>query len=104
MDSIKRQVLASLSCICDPEIPLDIVSLGLVKDIKIKGNALSILMTLTTPNCPLENVIKQMVIKKLSTDFPDYKVDVEFDFSVPWSSNHISEEGKKKLKELGWKI
>ncbi len=104
MDNLKEKVLDILSEICDPEIPLDIVSLGLVKDVLLADKEIQVVMTLTTPKCPLEEIIKNVVLSKLKENFPDYTINLTFDFSKPWTSENISKEGKKKLRALGWKL
>ena len=104
MDNLKEKVLDILSEICDPEIPLDIVSLGLVKDVLLENKNINVVMTLTTPKCPLEEIIKNVVLSKLKENFPDYTISLTFDFSKPWTSENISDEGKEKLRALGWKL
>ncbi len=99
-------IIEALKEINDPEIPLDIVSLGFIKEVKIdEDNNLSIIATLTTHDCPMENYILNSIINKLKNKFSSLnEVSVQFDFSVPWSVDFISPEGKEKLRKLGWKI
>jgi len=102
--NLKDKALEVLSKVYDPEIPLDIVSLGLVKDVIVENNNIKVIMTLTTPKCPLEEIIKNAVLSKLKENFPDYNINLIFDFSKPWTSENISSEGKEKLRALGWKL
>ncbi|WP_457624217.1 metal-sulfur cluster assembly factor [Persephonella sp.] len=98
-------VINALKEVYDPEIPLNIVDLGLVRNIEIKDNNLTVIMTLTTPQCPLEKYILRTVIKTLHRHFPDVgEISVKLDFSEPWNTGKISTEGLDKLRELGWNI
>lgn len=100
----ERDILEILSTIHDPEIPLDIVNLGLIEEISISDKDIIITMTLTTPNCPLRNLIKQMIENKIKENFPEKNVIINLVFDKPWNTERISEKGKEKLKALGWNL
>ncbi len=100
----EKQVLEILSTIHDPEIPLDIVNLGLVEQISISDKDITITMTLTTPNCPLRSLIKQMIENKIKENFPEANVIINLVFDKPWNTERISEKGKERLKSLGWNL
>ena len=88
-----------LSEIRDPEIGIDIVNLGLVYEIKVEDGRPYVKMTLTTPACPLANVILGTVDSKLRSTFGvDPNIIVVFD--PPWSPEMMSDEAKKKLGYL----
>ena len=98
-------VINALKDVYDPEIPLNIVDLGLVKKIELKDKKLKVTITLTTPQCPLEKYILRTIIKTLHTHFPQLdEITVGTDFSTPWNTENISQEGKEKLRNLGWNI
>ncbi len=99
-------ILEKLKEINDPEIPLDIVSLGFIREVKLDENKnLSIVATLTTQDCPMESYIVKSIIDKLKDSFPYInEISIKFDFSNPWNTDFISTEGKEKLRKLGWKI
>jgi metal-sulfur cluster biosynthetic enzyme len=99
-----NKIYDSLKEVYDPEIPLDIVNLGLVKAIDIKDNYINIVLMLTSPNCPLQDVIVSQVISKLKNDLNIENVNITLDFTTPWSTSLITKEGKEKLQKLGWKI
>lgn len=68
-DARTQEVLGALSCIIDPDLNADIVTLGFVKDLVIKGGEVSFTIELTTPACPLKAMFKndaEAVVKKLS--------------------------------------
>ncbi len=102
----REEVLKALKEVCDPEIPLNLVDLGLVRDVSCEDDTVHIDMTLTTPECPLEDYIVKCVKKKIKEKFPEVKsVDINLSFEEVWRPEvHISEEGKKKLRALGWDI
>lgn len=80
----------------DPEIPLNIVDLGLVYDVTRTKDGVMVKMSMTTPDCPSHHTIAQDVRAKLEdAGFPNPQVDLVWD--PPWTPHRISEEGKKKL-------
>ena len=98
-------IINVLKDVYDPEIPLNIVDLGLVRKIEIKSGHLTVIMTLTTPKCPLEKYIVRTVIKTLYRAFPNLKdISVKLDFSEPWNTGKISSDGLEKLRKLGWNL
>jgi len=98
-------VINALKEVYDPEIPLNIVDLGLVRKIELSNKKLKVTITLTTPQCPLEKYILRNIIKTLHKHFPDLdEISVSTDFSTPWNTENISQEGKEKLRKLGWNI
>jgi len=87
-----------LSHVMDPEIEIDIINLGLVYDIKYDGNkTVDVLMTLSTPSCPLSDAIVQSVEESIKNKYPGFNVLVELTFDPPWSAALISEKGKQLL-------
>lgn len=83
----------------DPEIPVNIVDLGLIYDIKIEDDKIFIKMTLTAPGCPLHTMISEEVKNKLLTleNVKDVQVQVVWD--PPWGPEMMSDEAKRIL---GW--
>jgi metal-sulfur cluster biosynthetic enzyme len=91
--------------IYDPEIPLDIVNLGLIKNININNGEINIVMTLTSPDCPLANVIITNIRNKLLQELEDVeKVNIHLDFTKSWTTDEISPDGREKLRKLGWNV
>jgi len=79
---MREQVLDVLRKVIDPELNRDIVSLNMVGDLAISETTIKVQINLTTPACPLKNVIKQDVYKALSEAFPDKNIQVEIGASV----------------------
>ncbi len=101
----KEQVLEVLKTVYDPEIPINIVDLGLIYGIDISEDGkIHILMTLTAPGCPIGDSLKFEIEDKLMQLEGVKEVDVEFTFDPPWTIDRISEEGKEMLRTFGFNI
>ena len=83
----------------DPEIGINIVDLGLVYEINIQNQKeVQVVMTLTTPFCPVGPSIKQQVGNVIKKDVVGVeKVDVQFTFNPPWDKEMMTEEAKSEL-------
>lgn len=87
-----------LKSIYDPEIPVDIFELGLIYEVKIsETNFVDILMTLTSPNCPVAETLPREVEEKVAgiSEVEGCKVTIVFD--PPWDKEMMSEEAKLEL-------
>lgn len=80
----KDQVIEALKKSFDPELMIDVYSLGLIYDIKTKGDSVKIKMTLTTPLCPYGPMLIEDVKAKVKDIAKAKKVDVEVTFDPPW--------------------
>ena len=95
----KEEVIATLKKCYDPEIPINIVDLGLVYDVNIEGETVGVKMTLTAPGCPASGYISQDVKRKLESMPGVKKADVTVVWDPPWSPDMMSETAKK---QFGW--
>lgn len=95
---LKDRVIAVLSGIYDPEIPVDIYKLGLIYNIDIddEGNV-NILMTVTAPNCPVADQLPQFIKEKISSIMGVKSCGIELTFEPPWSPASLSEEVRAEL-------
>ncbi len=94
--SDKELIMEVLKECYDPEIPLNIVDLGLIYDVESREDATNVKMSLTAPGCPSSGAISSDVQTKLeAAGFPTPKVEIVWD--PPWTPQRISEEGKKTL-------
>ena len=85
----------------DPEIPvLSLVDLGVITEVEIDGDQVKVELTPTFTGCPAMDMMKSEVIEKLKSNGIKNPL-VEISFRIPWSSEFISEKGKKALKEFG---
>jgi len=97
----KDEVMAVLKKCYDPEIPINIVDLGLVYNVDIQGDKVSVRMTLTAPGCPASAYISQDVKRKLES-VPGVKTaEVQVVWEPPWTPERMSDTAKK---QFGWGI
>ena len=84
--------------IFDPEIPVSIYELGLIYEIKVsEAGLVNVLMTLTTPNCPVAESLPQQVKDEIGYLTGVTGVDLELTFEPPWDHEMMTEEAKLEL-------
>jgi len=93
----KEEVIETLKKVYDPEIQYDIYSLGLIYDVKIEGNKVSILMTFTSPMCPYGPALLDDVRRQVSAISGVGEVDVEVTFNPVWGPDKMTEEARIAL-------
>ena len=93
----EQQVWDQLRNCYDPEIPLNIVDLGLIYDVALKGSCVDVKMTLTAPGCHLGGQIAGDVQSKLLALDQVEEANVELVWDPPWHQSLISVEGRRKL-------
>lgn len=100
-EELGESIVMKLKTIYDPEIPVDIYELGLIYDVMVNtDNEVKILMTLTSPNCPVAESLPREVEEKIKS-IPGVKgAEVEITFDPPWSKDLMSEEAKLELGML----
>ncbi len=95
---IEEKIVEYLRTVVDPEIAVDIYSLGLVYKIDLADDgALSVDMTLTAPNCPMADFILEDVRMKLEGVEGVTSVNVNIVFEPEWTQDMMSEEAKLEL-------
>src|SRR5690606_21642718 len=96
-----EQIVRVLKGIYDPEIPVDIYELGLIYDVMVNEDFdVKVLMTLTSPNCPVAESLPQEVEQKIKAIDMVKSVELELTFDPPWSRDLMSEEAKLELGML----
>ena len=96
-----EKIVKVLKTIYDPEIPVDIYELGLIYDVLVNEDyEVKILMTLTTPNCPVAETLPLEVEEKVKSLNDIKNAEVEITFDPPWSQDLMSEEAKLELGML----
>ncbi len=101
LQAIGEKAVDVLRSIYDPEIPVDIYELGLIYDVHVSDNVdIKILMTLTSPNCPVAESLPEEVKEKVRSIDEVNDVEVEITFEPPWSKDLMSEEAKLELGML----
>ena len=91
-------IMQALATIKDPEIDLNIVELGLIRRIEIEDGKVLITMILTSPFCPLADVIVSRIEEKIGSVEGVREVGVVIDETEIWDWSMMTEEGKKKLQ------
>lgn len=98
---IGEEIIKTLKTVYDPEIPVDIYELGLVYDVQISDEgAVKVVMTLTTPNCPVAESLPQEVKDKVAEVEGVKEVDLELTFEPTWTKDMMSEEARFELGML----
>ena len=98
IEDTKKHIYEILKDVMDPEVELNIVDLGLIYNLDFDGEKkVNIVMTLSTPACPLGDAIVLNVKESIRKHYPEFDVNVNLVFDPPWTPNLISEEGKAKL-------
>jgi FeS assembly SUF system protein len=94
---LKEQIIAEIRKIYDPEIPVNIYELGLIYDVKVKDETAKIIMTLTSPNCPVAESLPQDVKDSAMQVEGIEKVDLDLVFEPEWNKDMMSEAAKLEL-------
>lgn len=93
-----EKIVNVLKTIYDPEIPVDIYELGLIYDVLVnEDHEVKILMTLTSPNCPVAESLPMEVEEKVKSLDLVSDAEVEITFDPPWTQELMSEEAKLEL-------
>lgn len=93
----QEDVVEALRDVYDPEIPVNIVDLGLVYDIKVDDGDIEIQMTLTFAGCGMGPYIAQQAEWRLAELDGAEDINVDLVYDPPWTPDMITEEGKKAL-------
>ena len=97
----KDDIYNWLSTVTDPEVPvLTILDLGIVRDVAVEGNEVTVTITSTYSGCPAMDVIA-MNIRMALLSHGMKKVNIENQLSPAWTTDWTTDEGKRKLKEYG---
>jgi metal-sulfur cluster biosynthetic enzyme len=98
---MNEDILAALKAVIDPELGINIVDLGLVYQAAHGANGIDIALTMTTPACPLGEMMTEEIKLVLRDRFPDTPdVRVELVWNPPWSPELMSEESRRQLGML----
>lgn len=97
---MKNEIIKCLQTVYDPEFPMiDLYTLGLIYDITINQDdkEIYLLMTYTTPSCPMWEMLQQMCKNAINECFPDYLVEIEITFDPMWKISDIKDQDLQKL-------
>jgi FeS assembly SUF system protein len=95
---LKRQVIAALSTIYDPELPVNIYDLGLIYDLDVAADGrVDIRMTLTAPGCPVAQTFPAQVEQTVAAVEGVTRAHVEIVWDPPWDQSRMSEAARLQL-------
>ena len=101
VNALGEKIVRVIKTIFDPEIPVDIYELGLIYDVFVNEDyEVKVLMTLTTPNCPVAETLPLEVEEKIKSLDAVKDAEVEITFDPPWTQELMSEEAKLELGML----
>ncbi len=100
----KEEILSALKTVFDPEIPVNIVDLGFIYDVRVDGGKVEIDMTLTVPGCPMHRIISKQAEDAVRAMEGVDDVAVNLTFEPRWTVEKITDDGKARLRELGYNI
>jgi metal-sulfur cluster biosynthetic enzyme len=96
-----QKVVEVLRQIYDPEIPINVYDLGLIRRIWLEDGVLKIVMTLTAVGCPVAGSIAQEVGYAVQSVVPEAEdVEVEIDFERPWDPTQMTPQGREMFKAI----
>jgi metal-sulfur cluster biosynthetic enzyme len=98
-DDIRAKVIGVLKFITDPEIPINIVDLGLIREMKVEDGKVNIKMVMTAPGCPYSMNLLRIVEESIKQAVPEVEeVKVELINYPPWTPADMTEEGRGLFK------
>lgn len=98
-EKIREEVIKVLENVVDPEIGIDVYNLGMIYGIDvIDDKHVKIKMTLTTPLCPLVNILPMMVVEEIKSKL-GLETDIEIVYDPPWTPLMMTEKGRRIFKE-----
>ncbi|MBB6097056.1 metal-sulfur cluster biosynthetic enzyme [Deinobacterium chartae] len=100
-----EQILEALKIVKDPEIPVNVVDLGLIYKCDVEeSGVVNIEMTLTSVGCPVQDLIRsdaELAVMRLDGVT---EVNVEFVWSPPWGPDKMTEDGKRQMRMFGFNV
>jgi metal-sulfur cluster biosynthetic enzyme len=104
-DRLRAECLEALKVVRDPEIPVNVVDLGLVYRLDVDADgSVDVDMTLTSMGCPVQDMIQADVELACMKVEGVRKVTVEFVWSPPWSTDKMTDDGKKQMRMFGFSV
>ena len=98
MSELQENIITAIKTITDPELPINIYDLGLIRKIEIENGTVQIDMTLTTPNCPVADLMPTQVFDEVSKVDGVMSVRVALVWEPPWTVADLSKRGKSVLE------
>ena len=101
----EEHILEAMKVVKDPEIPVNVVDLGLVYKVVVSDNGMvDVEMTLTSVGCPVQDMIRADVELALMRLEGVSAVTVDFVWTPPWTPSKMSEDGKRQMRMFGFNM
>ncbi len=100
--SIEDRIVESLRKVIDPDLGVNIVDLGFVRQVQVNGRQASLDVTLTNPFCPLTSIIEDQMRNELVGQGVLEDFEVSWVFDPPWSPDQVSEKARSQLRSIGF--
>ncbi|HJL66099.1 MAG: metal-sulfur cluster assembly factor [Arenicellales bacterium] len=95
----ESQIRSTLQGVLDPEIGINIVDLGLVRQINLGEACVDLVITMTSPACPLSGYISDEITRAVNSVDPELKVNITIESDPLWTHEEMSDAARE---ELGW--
>ncbi|MEZ0318528.1 MAG: metal-sulfur cluster assembly factor [Pyrobaculum sp.] len=96
-----KKIVEVLRAVYDPEIPINVYDLGLIRKVVLEDGVLKIVMTLTAVGCPVAGSVAQEVGYAVQSVVPEAQdVEVELDFERPWDPTQMTPQGREMFKAI----
>ena len=100
--SLEETVWSALERVPDPEIPaVSVVDMGMIRDVQVRGRHARVVVLPTFTGCPAIGVIRSDVATAVAAVDGIEEVEIETSFDPPWTSDRITPDGRRKLREFG---
>ena len=97
-DTLREDVIAAIRECYDPEIPVNIYDLGLIYEVNVSASSkVELVMTLTSPHCPVAEILPAQVKSRVELVEGVDEVDLELTWEPPWTPEQMSEAAKLEL-------
>lgn len=104
-ERLEAEILEALKVVRDPEIPVNVVDLGLIYNVDVgEDGVVDIDMTLTSMGCPVQDMIQADAELAAMKVEGVRRVNVEFVWSPPWSTDKMTDDGKKQMRMFGFNL
>ena len=97
-----ERIRESLRGVIDPDLGINIVDLGFIRGIQVRGRRAELRMTLTNRFCPLNSVFEDQMRTALVGGGVLDDITVEWVFEPPWTPDEVSDEARRQLREIGF--
>lgn len=100
--TFEEHIRVALAGVPDPEIPaVSVLDMGMIRDVLVEGDSVTVTVLPTFTGCPAIDVIKADVARAVEGVDGVGQVTIEVSFDPPWTSERITEDGRKRLREFG---